>query len=365
MQLSERKYKRIVIKVGSSLFCSKENSIDLLPLAKIATSVVNQMRVGYEVVIVSSGAIALGMSAMDLCSRPKDLSMLQAAAAIGQNRLMDCYSEEFEEASAQGQMSKIWCAQVLLTRDDFTDRKRYLNAKNTLLRLLKLGAVPIVNENDTISTEEIKFGDNDRLSALVATLISADLLIIFSDVDGLLDNNKEIVKFVPEITAQIKSLACPTTKKTCVGGMITKLEAAKIATDSGIPCVIAHGNKLGYFEEITKDPFSGGAWTVFAPGKGTLVERKRWIAFGTKPKAHLVVDDGARKALLNKKSLLAVGIVSFEGAFAQGDVVSVVDAQGKEIARGKARVSSKQLETVLGKRFDREIIHRNDIAIMA
>ena len=211
-----KNYKRIVVKIGSSLFYSGKN-LDTLRLVGIVSAISELIRTeGREAIIVSSGAIALGMNSMKLKSRPKDLSFLQAAAAIGQGLLMDSYSEYFKKYGKT-------CAQVLLTRDDFDSRQRYLNAKNTLLKLLELGVVPIINENDTVSTDEIKFGDNDRLSALVATVIGADLLIILSDVDGLLDKDKKVIRVVDEITPQIKALACTTNKKTCVGGMITKI----------------------------------------------------------------------------------------------------------------------------------------------
>jgi glutamate 5-kinase len=293
---------------------------------------------------------------MNAKSRPRELPVLQAAAAIGQNALMDNYSRAFKRYN-------INCAQVLLTWDDFCDRKRYLNAKNTLLTLLKLASIPIVNENDTVSTDEIRFGDNDRLSALVATMVSADLLIILSDVDGLLNKDKELVRIVPEITTEIKNLASPSEKKTSVGGMITKIQAAKITVDSGIACVIANGRTKNIIGKIVNDPFACAEWTVFSPKKG-LAERERWIAFGTKAKGNIVVDDGAKNALINKKSLLSVGVVACEGDFGAGDIVSVMDKQGKEIARGKTGVSHKKLEEVKGIRFDKEIIHRDNIVIL-
>ncbi len=356
MKQSERNYKRIVIKIGSSLFYKggELNDSRLFDIvSQIASLVVNEKK---EVIIVSSGAIALGMEIMKLQMRPKELRVLQAAAAIGQNALMQKYSEEFSKYKN----SKVNCAQILLTWDDFDNRERYLNAKNTLLTLLKLGTVPIINENDTVSTEEIKFGDNDRLSALVASLICADLLIILSDVDGLLDKNKHLVRVVDEINSQIKSLACPTDKRACVGGMITKLEAARIAIDSGIPCVIANGRKEGVIGLLALGSRSVG--TLFMPKKG-LDAKQRWIAFGTKPKGRIIIDKGAGIALADKKSLLSVGVVALEGSFEAGDVVSVVSG-GVEIARGKAGISSKQLDKVKGARCSKEVIHRDNIVIL-
>lgn len=350
-------YKRIVIKIGSSLFYSgKEPDISrsFEVISHISELVKNEDK---EIVIVSSGAIALGMELLKLNSRPKELPVLQASAAIGQNALMDNYSRHFRRYGMS-------CAQILLTWDDFDNRQRYLNAKNTLLTLLKLGSVPVINENDTISTEEIKFGDNDRLSALVAALINADLLIILSDVDGLLDRDKNLIKLVTEINPQIKSLACPSNKKTCVGGMITKIEAAKIAVDSGIPCVIANGRAKNVIFDIIRDPLSGDRqWTVFL-AKNSKTARKRWIAFGTKPKGKVTVDEGAKQALLNNNSLLSVGVINTEGVFDSGDIVSVIDKQDYEIARGKIGISSKQLEKVKGRRYDKEIIHRDNMVIL-
>ncbi|MFH0912908.1 MAG: glutamate 5-kinase [Candidatus Omnitrophota bacterium] len=354
MKLSEKNYKRIVIKIGSSLFYSSNGLLDLGIFGKIIFGITGLVREGKEIVVVSSGAIALGMSAMNLKSRPKDLPSLQAAAAIGQNLLMDTYGNYFKKV-------KITCAQVLLTWEDFNDRSRYLNAKNTLLALLRNNAIPIVNENDTVSTDEIRFGDNDRLSALVSSLISADLLIILSDVDGLLDRDKKVIRLVDEITPQIKTLACPTYKKTCVGGMITKLEAAKIAVDSGIPCVIANGKHKNIILSTIKNPASTG--TLFVPKPG-LAARDRWIAFGTKPKGKITVDQGAKKALLNNKSLLSVGILAASGVFDSGDIVSIIDSENHEFARGKVGISERQLDKVKGGRHDKEIIHRNNIVVL-
>ncbi len=354
MKQSGKDYKRIVVKIGSSLFY-KGGSFDRVSFLDTVALISGLLKLrDKEVVIVSSGAIALGMDIMNLKSRPKDLPTLQASAAIGQNALMDNYSSYFRK-------SKITCAQVLLTWEDFDDRQRYLNAKNTLLKLLELGAVPVINENDTVSTDEIKFGDNDRLSALVSSLIGADLLIILSDVDGLLDKDKKAIRVVNEITPQIKSLACPTYKKMCVGGMVTKIDAAKIAVDSGIPCVIANGKRKNAILFAIRNPSRAG--TLFVPKK-SLAARERWIAFGTKPKGKVVVDEGAKKALLNKKSLLSVGVVDLEGNFETSDVVSVIDKQNNEFARGKAGLSSKQLDKVKGSRYDKEVIHRDNIVIL-
>ncbi|MBI4707911.1 MAG: glutamate 5-kinase [Candidatus Omnitrophica bacterium] len=349
-------YKRIVIKIGSSLFYSDKNKLDCSLLSSIAEQISELVNNGREIVIVSSGAIALGMSVLHLDSRPKDLSILQAAAAIGQHELMDIYRRFLKE-------NNLNCAQILLTWDDFDDRLRYLNAKNTILSLLKFKAIPVINENDTVSTDEIKFGDNDRLSAMVAALVGADLLIILSDVDGLLDKDrKSVISLVEKITPQIKSLASPTQRKTSVGGMIAKIDACRIGVDSGIPCVIANGRENNIISLSVNNP--GACGTLFLPKKDYLAQRLRWIAFSAKPKGRIIVDDGAKNALLNKKSLLSVGVVSLLGDFETGDIVSLVDKQNLEFARGQSRISSIELERVKGSRFDKEIVHRDNIVIL-
>ncbi|MDD5465422.1 MAG: glutamate 5-kinase [Candidatus Omnitrophica bacterium] len=254
---SPRNYKRIVIKIGASIFAGDKHKIDTALIHDISCQISALVKQGKEVVVVSSGAIAIGMSILKTTSRPKELAYLQATAAIGQHELMHIYKLAFNKHG-------INCAQLLLTWDDFSDR-RYLNAKHTLNTLLELKCVPIINENDTVATEEIKFGDNDKLSALVSILVDADLLIILSDVDGLLDKDKKVIRSVGRITPAIKSLACPTSKKKCVGGMITKIQAASIAVDSGIPCVIANGGKKGIISRVALDPYSRG--TIFIPKK--------------------------------------------------------------------------------------------------
>lgn len=357
MKHSLKEYKRIVVKIGSSIFY-RDSDLDPVSsfsyVGNLANLAANNKR---EIIIVSSGAIALGMSILNLKKRPKELSFLQAAAAIGQNALMDNYTKEFKRLG-------IKCAQVLLTWDDLADRKRYLNAKNTILKLLSLGIVPIINENDTISTEEIRFGDNDRLSALVANLINADLLIMISDVEGLLDKGGSLVRIVPEVTREIRKLACPSQRQACVGGMITKIGAAEIATKAGIPCVITKFEKGRDIFEIIRDPASAERWTLFLPRGASMAAKERWIAFGTKPKGRIIVDDGAKKALLNKKSLLSVGIVGAGGDFERGDIVSIVDREGAEFARGKTGLSGSEIDKVKGSRFDKEVVHRDNIVIL-
>lgn len=256
---SQRKYnnRRIVIKIGSSLFATEASKLDTGLVNKIAQQISCLIKQGKEVVVVSSGAIALGMSMLKLSQRPKKLEELQAAAAIGQHELMHVYKLALKKY-------KLNCAQLLLTWDDFLGL-RYTNAKHTLNTLLKLKCVPIINENDTVATEEIKLGDNDRLSALVSILVEADLLIILSDVEGLLDKDKKVIRQVKKITGEIKSLASPTNKNTSVGGMVTKIEAARIAVEGGVSCVIANGRKDKIISQLSNNPYCQG--TIFIPLK--------------------------------------------------------------------------------------------------
>jgi len=350
-------YKRIVIKIGSSLFYSAKKELDFGVLAELTSQISNLVKEGKEILIVSSGAIALGMHILRWKQRPKNIYDLQAAAAIGQNELMNTYKRLFRDLKHND-------AQVLLTWDDFTDRRRYLNAKNTLLALLKYKCIPIINENDTVSNEEIKFGDNDKLSALVASLVGADLLIILSDVDGLLDKEKKTIRVVEEIGPAIKSLASFSGGATTVGGMVTKLEAAKIAIDSGIPCIIANGRRKNILSQLVKDIYAQG--TLFFSRKKVLEARKRWIAFGAKAKGKVYIDAGAKEALVkNKCSLLAPGIVGLAGNFNVGDVVEIIAPGNIFCAKGIISVGAEQLKSIMGKKYPKEIIHRDNLALRA
>lgn len=323
--------RRIVVKLGTGLLTDDAHRLAPARIAALAGEIVALRAQKRQVLLVSSGAIAAGMNELGLSTRPKQLHELQAAAAIGQGKLMALYDAAFGRHG-------VGVAQILLTHDDLKNRDRHLNARNTLETLLARGIVPIINENDTVAVDEIKFGDNDRLGALTATLMDADLLIILSHVEGLLDAGKKVVPVVPAITRDIEALAGGTDRETSVGGMKSKIDAARIVTRSGIPMIIA--NEL-----------SGEGGTVFLPA-GKLASRKRWIAFFQKPAGVLVVDDGARDALCKAgKSLLAKGVVRTEGKAAAGDVVSVRDANGVEFARGLMRDGSV-------------IVHRDDLVIL-
>jgi glutamate 5-kinase len=351
----EKNYKRIVVKIGSSLFYDSKKKLTFGLLKSLCADIAALRKDNKEVVIVTSGAIALGMSILKLGTRPKDLATLQAAAAIGQNELMDVYRAIFRKKAIQ-------CGQVLLTWEDFADRTRYLNAGNTLSKLLSLGVVPIINENDTVSTDEIKFGDNDQLSALVANTVSSDLLIILSDVDGLWGKDKKtVIRLVSDINSEITDLATTTQRSTSVGGMITKINAAKIAIDAGIPCVIANGRSKNIIRMLANDP--GFCGTLFVPKQAFLNHKQMWLAHSTKPRGTIVVDDGAKSALKDKKSLLSVGVAGCSGSFKTGDIVAVTDKQDVEFARGKINISSPDLLLVKGTRSSREVIHCDNIVI--
>jgi glutamate 5-kinase len=369
MKLREQllgKARRIVVKLGTGLLTDAQNQLAQAEIERLVGQLAALQRDGREVLVVSSGAIAAGMSALGLATRPKELAQLQACAAVGQCRLMAMYDEAFSKFN-------IHVAQVLLTHDDLRDRTRHLNARHTLDMLLRRGVVPIINENDTVSADEIKFGDNDRLGALTATLVDADLLVILSHIEGLYARRSDIsvatgtdrgknaaptvILVVSEITHDIESLAGGTDRGTSVGGMKSKLAAAKIAMRAGIPMVIANGEQLNVLADLLAGKEVG---TVFLPGAEKLAGRKRWIAFFQRTAGALQVDNGAREALCaSGKSLLAKGVINAEGDFVVGDAVSIQDKNGVEFARGLTKVASNELKTAAG-----VIVHRDDLVIL-
>jgi glutamate 5-kinase len=360
------KYKRIVVKIGSSVLAQGDGNIDRMSIEGVASQVADLLDEGREVILVSSGAIASGVGVLGIKRVPARLSDLQAIASIGQNQLMNLYNEAFKK---RGYL----VGQILLTQDDFDDRRRYLNIKYTVDALLSRKVVPIVNENDTVSTEEIKCGDNDRLSGLVADLSGADALIILSNVDGLYDRTKKVIPCIEEISADIERLI---EKKECVftkGGMATKIEAAQMAVASGIHVIIANGKR----DRILHDVLAGkGTHTYFKPRSEKAKAKKRWIAYSSKAKGRIIVDGGAKKALIaGNKSLLATGIVAREGNFKAGDVVGICGPHRKEFARGLTNYSSKELDRIqglktteiaqaLGYKDHDEIVHRDNLVIL-
>jgi glutamate 5-kinase len=355
-----RKIKRVVVKVGSSLLATHLMKPHEASLRSLVAQLCDLRDKDIEVVLVSSGAVVLGLGAMGERVRPSDTSSLQAAASIGQALLMQLYCEYFKAR-------KSTCAQLLLTWDDFADRVRFNNARNTLDVLLKRGVVPIINENDTISTDEIKFGDNDKLSALVASLVHADLLVMLSDVDGLYkkEGGKLTSKFeeIREITSEIEGAAGGARDKNVSrGGMIAKIHAVKIASSADVPSIIANGQTENVIRRIILDKEPLG--TYFFEKEEKLLMRKHWIIFVAKPKGHIVVDDGAAKALLKGNvSLLLPGIAGYEGAFKSGDAVIVQDKNGMEIARGITNYSVADLARTTDRKLKREVIHIDDLVV--
>jgi glutamate 5-kinase len=366
------KVHRIVLKVGSQVLTAKGKSLSQAVFDRLARELSAAKKKGYEMVIVSSGAIAAGMARLGLLEKPKTIPQKQAAAAIGQSALMWNYERAF---TCYGEK----VAQVLLTRDDLSNRRRYLNARNTLLTLLGLGVIPIINENDTVVVEEIKFGDNDNLSALVTSLVNADLLIILSDIDGLYDRdprlskNAKLIPLVRQVTTEMEKKASGTLSPISIGGMVTKLQAARKAALFGVPMILANGMVEGILERIFQAEDVG---TLFTSEVNKLNSRKHWIAFTLEPQGRIIVDDGAKKAILQKgKSLLPSGVLAAEGEFSLGDPVVLVDLQKQEFAKGLSNYGSAEInkikglkttevENKLGYKYGDEIIHRDDLVVL-
>ena len=340
------KAKRIVIKVGTSTLTDDNHRLAPDKVEKLASEIVELRRRGKEVILVSSGAIGAGIGKLNLKQRPRDIKLLQATAAVGQSILMSTYDRYF---SAYGQT----IAQLLLTHADFLSRQRYLNLRNTLLTLLKSGVIPIVNENDTTAVDEIKVGDNDNLSALVASNLEADLLIILTDTDGLFTRDPrrskraELIPVVRDITPEIERIADRGEKTSSVGGMRTKIEAAKLAMNAGIPVIIANGAEENILLRIVEGEPVG---TRFLPRKSDRMnDREHWIRFISPPRGRIKVDEGAKAALVAKGgSLLPSGIIEVEGTFMPGDIVSITDSHGIEFARGITNYSSVEIEKIKG-----------------
>ena len=361
-----RRYKRIVVKVGTKVITAEDRKLDTERIGEIASQISAIMDEGTEVILVTSGAIGAGMSILNIKKRSADLTELQATAAIGQSHLMRLYGEYFKKR-------KINVGQILLTQEDFNDRKRYLNIKHTINALLRHKAVPVINENDTVATEEIKCGDNDRLSSLVADLCGADMLIMLTDVDGLLDENGRTIESVGEITEGILKLGGKSRCDLGTGGMATKIDAALAVTRAGIDCVIANGKTEMVLVRIVIKGENIG--TAFKGKKEKFIAKKRWIAFSSKTKGAIRIDEGAEEALKKNKSLLASGIAAVEGSFDPGDVVAITDASGKEVARGVVSYSSAEVSKIkgmktadfkaaLGYKGRDEVVHKDNLVIL-
>jgi glutamate 5-kinase len=327
---------------------------------------------GRELVVVSSGAIALGVERLGLPARPRDIPGKQACAAVGQSRLMQAYEETFSGAGRA-------VAQVLLTHEDVQDRRRYLNVKHALERLLAAGVVPVINENDTVSVDELKFGDNDTLAGLVAGVVEAEALVLLSDVEGLYTGDPrrhadaELMLAVEQVTPAVLALAGGTTSGVGTGGMATKVRAAARATESGIRCVITSGAVPGRLREVLE---GGPVGTLFEPTGSRRSARAAWIAHALRPRGTLTVDAGAREAIvIAKRSLLPSGVRGVEGDFGRGDPVDLSDESGAVFARGLAAYDANELrriagrrttdiEAVLGYRYLDEAVHRDDLAVL-
>lgn len=363
--------RRVVVKLGSSVVTT-ENGLDRKIIKNLADDIHAMRNTGKEFIIVSSGAIAAGVRRLGLKEGARTIPQKQAAASVGQSRLMTAYDEAFGRYG-------IRVGQLLLTRDDLTHRQRYLNARNTLTTLLSWGVVPIINENDTVVVDEIKLGDNDNLSALVAVMASADLLITLTDIEGLMDCDPRVnsdaclIPVVENITPELRDLAGGTSSSVGRGGMASKLEAASKAQLSGIPMIITRGKVENVIARaLAADPCG----TLILPAKEKMSARKSWIRYNLRPEGALRVDDGAAHVLLHGgKSLLPIGIVEVEGSFEDGAAVDVMDINGRKIAVGLVNYSSEEMKKIAGRqtaeidwvlgyrRYD-EAIHADNLVVL-
>lgn len=363
----------VVVKIGTRPLTHDNGTLNLERIEQLAAQIHSLLDGRRKVVLVSSGAVSAGMGQLGLSRRPTDLAHLQAIAAIGQAALVQAYDRALRPHGRHA-------AQVLLIADDLHHRTRYLNVRNTLITLLELGAVPIINENDTVSVEELQttFGDNDRLAALVSDLLGAQLLVILSDVAGLYDRDPQlpdaqVIPTVTRITPQILGLVNDTATLRSKGGMMSKLMAARMATSGGQNVVIASGTQPDVLSRIFRGELVG---TLFLAGDRASTARKRWIAFGARPRGAVQLDDGACRALCRQgRSLLAAGIVAVEGDFAKGDIISLLAGDGREFARGLTNYPAHELRRikglrtgeiaeVLGHRPYDEVVHRDNLAML-
>ncbi|MGH2820833.1 MAG: glutamate 5-kinase [Actinomycetota bacterium] len=358
-------HERMVVKVGTASLVGPDGEPDQMRLEALCDEIASLKTRNVQVVFVSSGAIAAGLGPLGLVVRPSDIPSLQAAAAVGQGRLLRRYSRHLR---ARG----VVAAQMLLTRYDFMHRQQYLNARNTLDRLLALDALPIVNENDTVAVDEIRFGDNDRLAALVANLARAKLLVLLTDAQGLhaadprLEPNAPLLEEVDRITPELERAAGGRGSDLATGGMASKLAAAWVATFSGVGVVVAHAGEPRVLHRIAEGESIG---TYFHPHAKRASARRLWIAFAQPPRGTVIVDDGARRAVVEgKRSLLPAGVVHVDGRFDAGDTVDVADRLGAVFARGLVRYASQELVEARGRSTrelaGREVIHRDQLIVL-
>ncbi|MDQ8205694.1 glutamate 5-kinase [Pelagicoccus sp. SDUM812003] len=362
------KPRRIVIKLGTGIITQGVGKIDPLQIAGICSQVAEIQKRGIEVILVSSGAIGMGMGVLGMDSRPQTLAKQQACASIGQSRLIQCWQDGLAPYD-------IIVGQILLTHEGLSVRNRYVNAKATIEQMLAYGVVPIINENDAISNYEIRFGNNDLLGAMVASFSEADHLYILSTAPGLIDmdGTGEIVPIVEKITPRIAAMAKGTNSPTAVGGMVSKIDAAMLATESGCATYIADGSEQNVVLRILDGEQIG---TLFKPAATPIASKKRWLTYFQRPNGSVVIDQGACTALAERgRSLLAPGVLRVEGIFESGEVIDIISTDGTIIGRGQTAFSSVEIEEIISKRSpdveklhpDRnrlEIIHRDEMAIL-
>lgn len=364
--------KRLVVKIGTSTLTHDTGKMNFFRIEKLVRELSDLANQGKEIILVTSGAVSAGMERLGIKEKPKTIPEKQAVAAIGQGILMHTYEKLFGE---YGQI----VAQVLLTREDSVKRTRYANSRNTLLTLLAMGVIPIINENDAVAIDELKIGDNDTLSAMVASIVDADILIILSDIEGVFtdnpqkNSNAQLIHEIIDITPKIEALSGEPGTLRGTGGMYTKIQAGKIATNSGVTMIIASGARDGVLREILSGARVG---TIFVSKENRLQIRKRWLAFGARIYGSVMVDQGCEQALLSEgSSLLAAGIIKVDGEFEQGKTISIVTQPGREIARGLVNYSAQEIRRIMGmhtneiaatlgsKPYD-EVIHRDNMALL-
>ncbi len=368
------RYKRLVVKAGTSMLTRGTNRLDQEVISGLVDQVASLHGSGAEVILVTSGAVALGRQTLGIHGERKDVPFRQVLAAVGQSNLMHLYEQQFARHN-------ISVAQALLTWSDLSDRQRYLNVRNTLMALLELGVVPILNENDVVAVDEIGevFGDNDRLSALVANLVDADLLAILTNTDGLftadpnVDPDAQLIRQVDKVDAEVEAAASRHINPQTRGGMPTKLEAARLVIASGTPMVICNGWEGNVLPRLAEGEEIG---TRFLPTASKLESRKRWMLAGVSPTANVVVDDGAARALTEQdRSLLPAGIDAVKGVFQRGEIISIVGNRGDRLACGITNYGSKdvdrikglrsdQIQSILGYHYGQEVIHRNNLVLL-
>ena len=367
-----REAKRIVVKVGTSTLTHETGKLNLHRIDLLLREIADLKNQGKEMILVSSGAIAAGLGKLGLAQKPDSIPEKQAVAAIGQGVLMHIYEKLFAE---YGQVM----GQVLLTKENSVQHHQYIHSRNSLLAQLSMGAIPVINENDAVAVDEIKIGDNDNLSAMVATLVDADALIILSDIEGLYTANPathpeaELIAEIPEITPEVEAIAGGAGSKLGTGGMMTKIQAAQIAMSAGVTMVIASGSR----ENVLRDILTGqNIGTVFPARESHLRVRKSWLAFGKRLAGEIVVDAGCAKAMREQgASILPAGVTTCDGEFAAGSTVRVLTSSQQEIARGIVNFSAGDLQKILGRQTDEigklltgdvptEVIHRDNMVLM-